>query len=139
LKNLYLVLFGIFFSANLFAQTWNDISVDQTYVFEQLIKLPISKKSSMGKIADLIINKGDKFTVSQIQALDYIKVVVLVGEIKPCANSQITSLMEIVKVENKIPATDVGMMLEEECKLSIFIESKELLNPHFFQISERQI
>ncbi len=132
MKNLFLICL-LTFSANLaFAQTFNDIEEGQVLVFDQTMKLPTSALTKDKAVTTITIKKGDKIKISQIQNLDSINVMVFVGHLEDCPSPTSTTVMEIVKILNREPSTDVGVMLEEKCQLSVFIETKELYHPTFF-------
>ncbi len=130
----FFILFCLFvFNSGLaFAQTWEEIEVDQVLIFDQKIILPGSALAPVKNASNIIIKTGDKFKVTKIQSLDSINVIVYVGDLLSCSSQGFTSVMEIVKILHRTPSTDVGLMLEEKCQLSIYIETKELYHPTFF-------
>jgi hypothetical protein len=124
---LFLALF--LFSVNAVANSWSDLQKSKTYTLNQEIQLPQQERSS--SMLDLM--RGDKFFLLDIMGLDQIKVTLFTFRLQKCPGQQMSTELAIVSVSGTSPVVEVGAMVEEECKLLIFVESSELLTKSFFK------
>ena len=116
-------------SFNLFATVdWYDLELDQNLKITQSFSL--KQKIAAGSMVDIV--KGQKFVIKDIIGLDMINVVLYQLEYKNCPGPQMKTGMEIIPVNNTSPVVEIGAQLEK-CTLEIFIETKDLMTPSFFE------
>jgi len=122
----------MFISFNLFAaQTvvWNDLELEQPVKITQSIRLKQLQRA--GTYLDIIL--GQNFVLRDIIGLDSVKVVMFKFDYKNCPGHQMVTDMEIIPVKNTSPVVEIGAQLTENCKLEIFIETKDLMTTSFFE------
>lgn len=116
-------------SFNLFATVeWNDIERQQDIKLTQSFQL----KQKFGSQSLIDIKKGSEFFVKDIIGLEMVNVVLFQLEYKKCPGPDMATEMEIIPVNNTSPVVEIGAQLEN-CTLEIFIESRDLMSPSFFE------
>ena len=116
-------------SFNLFATVeWNDIERQQDIKLTQSFQL----KQKFGSHSMVEITKGSEFFVKDIIGLEMVNVVLFQLEYKKCPGPDMATEMEIIPVNNTSPVVEIGAQLEN-CTLEIFIESRDLMSPSFFE------
>ena len=121
-----LVVMMTIFATSALALNWAELEIGEQLSFDQNISLPIKVQNTLN------IQKGFHYTVDDFMGLDGINVVLIKGTLKECPSESVTSDMEIIKVETTEEASEVGLLLEKNCSLSIFIENIDLNKPSFF-------
>lgn len=114
-------------SFNVFAVEWNDLELDTNYKLTQSFSL----KQLGPQASSLDIMAGEQVVLRDIIGLDMIKVTLFQFEYKNCPGPQMKTDMEIVPVNNTSPVVEIGAQLVENCKLEIFIETKDLMTESF--------
>lgn len=125
---MYLIIGMILTSLNSFAVDWSELEVNQGYKLVQNLTLKQDERSS----SMIELMKGEPFTLADITPLEMINVTMFGFQYQNCPGREMTSQMEIIKVEGTEPYVEVGALLERECVLEIYIENKDLLTKSLF-------
>jgi len=116
-------------STQAYAVEWNDLEIGETYNLSQSFSLPQVERSQ--SLIDL--TAGEQFTVTDVVPLDMINVVLYELNYHNCPGPEMKTEMEIIPVQGTSPVVEIGALLEKECNLQIFIETRDILSNSFFQ------
>ena len=123
IKKLLLIFMVIFESSFCFASAknvmqmqWRELDIDTNLILNQTLELPTANSFK--------ILKNTKMLLKDIIELSQINVELFVYDIPNCKFSQNKSDIEII--------SEVGVQLEQNCKLNIFVELKDVFKDSFF-------
>ena len=119
-------------SFNLFAaqpSVWNNLELRQSVKITQSFRLKQLQRAR----SYLDILQGQRFVLNDIIGLDAVNVVMFKFDYLNCPGPQMVTDMEIIPVKNTSPVVEIGAQLTENCKLEIFIETKDLMTTSFFE------
>jgi hypothetical protein len=122
-------LIALIFSLNLMATSWDLQEISHSYDLEQSIVLKQLEKS--GSFIHLMAD--DKFVLEEIIALDMIRVTLFRYKYLKCPGKDLKTEMEIIAVKEASPLVEVGVQLETDCFLEVFIENKDLRADSIFK------
>lgn len=125
----YLLGFLFLISTQAFAVEWNDLEIGSEYKITQSFALPQVERSE----SLLDITAGEKFTVTDVVPLDMINVVLFELQYQNCPGPEMKTEMEIIPVQGTSPVVEIGALLEKECNLQIFIETRDIRTNSFFE------
>ncbi len=107
--------------------SWSDLKVDSQYVLEQEIVL------SGPRGERIVLLSGHDTILKEIQPLDGISVVQYVFTPETCRTPSEESEMELVLPEDGKSGSEVGVQLRADCRLEIFVETKDLNGLSFYR------
>jgi len=116
-------------SFNVFAIDWNDLEDGSNYKLIQGFSLPQLERS--GSILEVM--PGDQVVLAETVPLDMINVVLYIFDYKNCPGPQMLTDMEIIPVNGTSPVVEIGAQLEKNCKLHVYIETRDLMSNSFFE------
>ncbi|HXH32078.1 MAG TPA: hypothetical protein VNJ01_14815 [Bacteriovoracaceae bacterium] len=120
--------FLLLLSCNAFSSEWADLVENDEYKIVQKISLPV-----LGSNATIVeLTPGDKFKLREIYALS-MGVVAYSFVAKKCPGRSVRTEMEIIPVQQTNPVIEIGVQLEKECELNIFIEGQDTWTPSIFE------
>ncbi|GEM_PF-6135080 len=117
-----LVLLAIVLSSQVYAGNWNDLEIGQDYTLNQEIQL-ISNSPSNGQFHILA---GTKLNLTDLIPLDMISVLLYQFSLPGCPGNDFETQMEIIPVQETSPLVEIGAQVASNCKLEIFIETKDI-------------
>lgn len=115
--------------SSLASTQWYDLNQGQTYELEQSFSL--TQKGPSAGMLDVMA--GEKLFLKEIAHLPMISVSLFIFDYKNCPGPQMLTEMEIIPVQETRPLVEVGIQLEANCSLEIYIETKDLMSPSFLQ------
>lgn len=118
---------GILLTANLFANTWADLEIDQDYKLTQDLQLEQTERSS----SFLELLKGEPFKLRDIMPLDMVRVVAFIFEYKNCPGPDLRTEMTIIPVAST--GVEIGALVDTGCTFEIYIENKDIMTKSFFE------
>jgi hypothetical protein len=110
------------------AAEWHQLIVDEKYELTQSFSLPQLERS--GSFLDL--EAGSKVELKEVIGLDMIRVSLFRFDYLNCPGPAMKTAMEIIAVKDTFPIVEIGAQLQENCKLEIFIENRDLMTSSFF-------
>lgn len=116
-------------SFNVFAIDWNDLEDGSTYKLTQGFTLPQLERSG----SNLEVMVGDQLVLAETVPLDMINVVLYIFDYKNCPGPQMLTDMEIIPVNGTSPVVEIGAQLEKNCKLHVYIETRDLMSNSLFE------
>lgn len=125
---LFLFVFLISFSA--LATSWENLEVGSTYKLTQSFQLPQTERS--GSLMDFM--KGEQVTLNEIVPI-YVgySLMLYVFDYKNCPGKEMAANMEIIPVEGTNPLVEAGALLNKNCELNVYIETKDYYSKSLFE------
>lgn len=117
-----LVLLALVFSSQVFANSWNDLEVGESYTLNQEISLV---SNSPGQ-STYHIPAGTVLNHSDLIPLDMISVLIYQFKLPNCPGNDFETQMEIIPVQGTSPLVEIGAQVGSNCLLEIFIETKDI-------------
>ncbi len=125
-------LFLIFclFSFNVFAASWSDLSVGNSYRLTQNFQLPQLERS--GSLIDF--SKGEKLHLKEIVPLSMpgALLTLYIFDYLNCPGPAMTTDMEIIPVNGTSPLVEIGAFVEK-CELNVYLETKDYYTNSLFE------
>jgi hypothetical protein len=81
----------------------------------------------------LNFERGEEYILEQSISLDMINVVLLQFKSLSCPGPDMVTELEIIPVQASAPVVEIGAQLQQNCKLEIYIESKDFITQSFFE------
>ena len=117
-----LIGLALVFSFNTFAADWNSLEIGTSYKLTQGFSLPQLERS--GSMVEF--TKGEEVVLTDIVPLDMISVVLYEFQYKNCPGPEMKTDMEIIPVQGTSPVVEIGALLEKNCNLQIFLETRDM-------------
>jgi hypothetical protein len=117
------------YSFKLLATDWSELEIHQRYRLQQSFQLPQQERS--GSLLDFV--QGDQLILEEIVHLGHIRVSLFIFDYLNCPGPQLRTTMEIIPVQNSSPVVEIGAQLESNCKLEVFIETRDLRSQSIFK------
>ena len=113
-----------------FAADWTELEVAEVYVLGQGLKLTGLRGEKIE------IEKGADYRLEEIAPLDGLSVVEYTFAAEKCDEPAQESEMELILPEDSPPGanSEVGVQLVPECRLEIYVETKDLGHPSFYRV-----
>lgn len=126
---LFLLLALVSFSA--FATDWSDLEVGSTYKLTQSFELKQNERS--GSILE--VQKGDAVELKALIPLSIpgASLALYIFDLKSCPGPQMTTEQEIIPVHGTSPLVEVGVLLDTDCELNVYLELKDYYSNSIFE------
>jgi hypothetical protein len=126
---LFLVLALMSFSA--FATDWSDLEVESTYKLSQSIQLKQIERS--GSLLDIV--KGEPLLLKAIVPVSVpgFPLLLYIFDLKSCPGPKMTTDQEIIPVQGTNPLVEVGVQLDTDCELNMYVEMKDYYSQALFE------
>lgn len=125
---LFLLVFLISFSA--LASNWEDLEVGSTYKLTQSFQLPQTERS--GSLLDFM--KGEQVTLKEVIPMNVgFALMLYVFDYKNCPGKDMEADMEIIPVAGTNPLVEAGALLNKNCELNVYIETKDYYSKSLFE------
>lgn len=116
-------------SFNVMAMDWNEMDAGKTYSLTQGFSLKQNERSG----SMLEIRKGQKLFLKEVMPLGSVPVLAYIFDYKNCPGTAMTTEMEIIPVTGTKPVVEIGAQLDENCELTIYLETKDMISKSFFE------
>lgn len=125
----YLIAF-LLMSSQAFATDWSDLEVGKTYNLTQSFQLKSDNKPS--SVVDIV--KGQQAEMKALIPLSIpgASLALFIFDYKSCPSSELTTEQELISVEETNPASQVGVMLDTNCELNVYLELSEYYSKSLF-------
>jgi hypothetical protein len=119
------------FSMSTFAASWSDLEVGEKYKLTQSFQLPQIERS--GSLLDF--SKGEELSLTGIVPINIpgASLYMYLFDYKNCPGQTMATEMELVSVQGTFPVVEVGAVLEKNCELNIYIETRDYYTKSLFE------
>lgn len=127
----HLLFLLLLVSSQVFAVDWTDLEVDHSYKITQSFQLTQLERSG----AMLDVTQGQQVTLKDIVplALPGFPMVLFIFDYQSCPGPAMRTDQEIIPVQGTSPMVEVGVELEKNCELNVYLESKDAFSTSLFE------
>ena len=126
-----LVGFMLLISFSAFAKDWSDLEIGSTYKITQSFSLKQLERSG----SSVEIEKGQSVVLKDMVsvAVPGYPLYLYIFDYKSCPGPAMKTDQEIIPVNETSPLVEVGVELEEQCELNVFLEVKDFYTNSLFE------
>lgn len=121
----YFVLIFILLSNSLFSLEWYDLELNQSLVLDKEIYF---------EPENITLSKGNIFVLNNILELP-INVTIFSFDVLNCPGQNFSTEMIIVDPSSSLLNSSVGVQLQKNCQLEVFVEFKDYFSKSLFTLN----